>query len=412
MIVGEIQGSAYGSPTVFLNEGYQKKKGHYKLASDPLTTCVEGLTLNSLNWIDYNHDNLPDLLVTEFHPDKGAKILQNTGNGFGLALDLPEERGWAGAVVADYDQNGQDDLVLLPKNGHPALFMGKYESINSYSEQAYPLGLRDGATSGGFAADFNNDNDPDLYFGRENTDDFLYRNVRVDGTDDPSLSNQNWIRFNLETLGNCNASLIGTQVIVQAGGKQWLQTVDGGSGRGGQSSNELHFGLGNVTGPANVTVNWPTSSAATFTGLSINSTHDLIDDAIPTFHSGAERFSHEPFPEGADWVFAWNTAERGSEELDEVDLDFGSYSPGEYCYVMPNITLHYGDPDVEISIYPLASGGWGHKLVWQNQSCLGEQICDFQFRARSSVGAQPPIEGPWVDFGEFDVCITKKGFSN
>lgn len=408
LVVGEFNSTVGDGPTVLINEGYKKTSGHYVLTEDPTMTQVAGLNVNSLDWIDYNHDDLPDLVVTEFFPNTGAKILENTATGFDVAVVLESDRTWTGAIVPDLNQDGQDDVVLLPEAGMPEMHIGDPADESSYTELAYPLGVRDGSASGGLAADFNSDGDVDLYLGRENTDEFLYKNRRVDDEENPTVGQQNWISFTLETEGNCNSSLIGTRVTVSDGSSQWQQTVDGGSGRGGQRSNELHFGVGSSNGPFDVTVDWPVSSQEVFTGLTVNTDHTLTDDAVPTINQPSIQFSHEPYPGGADWVFSWSTNERGSEELDEVDLDFGTYLPGDYCYQGPNLTLGWGDPDVEITIVPGNLGTWNHTLVWSGQLCLGEEICNFQFKARSSVGVQTPQESSWVDFGEFDVCVSKK----
>jgi hypothetical protein len=375
-------------------------------------TQVADLNVNSLDWIDYNHDDLPDLVVTELSPNSGAKILVNTTAGFDLAVTLDSDRAWSGAVVADYNQDGQDDVVLLPASALPAMFVGDPANPSMYQDLAFPLGLSLGSTSGGIAADFNDDYDLDLYLGRANTDPFLYKNTRPDDTENPIAGEQNWIRFNLSTLGNCNASLIGTRVTVSDGSSQWLQTVDGGSGRGGQRSNELHFGVGSSQGPFSVTVEWPVSSPTDTSGLAVNTMHTLADNAVPTINDPSLNFSHEPYPGGADWVFTWTTNERGSEWLDEVELDFGSYLPGDYCYLGPDVTLSWGDPDVAISIVPGANGDWNHTLVWSGQPCLGQQVCNFQFKVRSSVANGTTQESNWATFGEFGVCITKKNIQN
>jgi len=321
-------------------------------------------------------------------------------------MTLDDSGSYSGSLVADLDLNGQEDVTLLPfDEALPKVFVGEMTG-QTYAERGFPLGFSPGATSGGVAADFNGDKDVDFFLGRDTSDKFFFKNTRPDGSD-PVSSSQNWIRFNLETLGNCNESLIGTTVIVSSGVDQWMQTVDGGSGRGGQRANELHFGLGSVTGPVDVDIIWPVSAPYSQTGLSLNTIHTIVDDAIPEISGTSVRFAHDPFPGGADWVFTWTTPERGSEELDEVELDFGSYVPGDYCWFMANTTLSWGDPDVEISIFPLVTGGWGHKVIWRDKPCFARQVCDFQFKVRSSVGIEQAQESNWFDFGEFDVCIKK-----
>ena len=127
-------------------------------------------------------------------------------------------------------------------------------------------------------------------------------------------------------MGNSNASLIGARVTVNDGAQQWIQTVDGGSGRGGQCSNELHFGLGDATGTVDVILDWPGSNPPnpiTYSSLAINTVHAIADTARPLLIVESLEFLPEPSPAGADWLFEWKTAERGSVGFDKVEIDFG-----------------------------------------------------------------------------------------
>lgn len=418
LLVGYLDGSSENNPRVFENQGYKKLKGDFELLDKSSTKGIANLAVNSMDWIDYNHDEYPDLLVTTFPPQQGALLLKNvvdaSGRKFVVADSLATEGQWEGASVGDLDQNGEEDIVLFPHSGIPAVYLASPGSPSpTYRERAFTLGVKPTGgstpafTSGGAVADFNDDHDLDLYLGRPNSDQFFYRNMRQDGTSDPpGSSDQNWIEIDLATWGNSNRSLIGSKVMVEEpiSGKTWSQTVDGGSGRGGQKPNQLHFGLGAETGPVDVSVEWPSGGTADTTGVSVNTQILITETTAPVVQSGGLIFSHEPFPGGADWVFEWITTNKGDITLDTVEF---RYEPGHFptsvCTIDDSRVLSWGDSDVEMIVFPAASG-WGHRVVWKGQFCSPNETCHFQFKVTSGVEGQSDSSG-WVNFGYFDACL-------
>jgi hypothetical protein len=63
-----------------------------------------------------------------------------------------------------------------------------------------------------------------------------------------------------------NTAGIGATVKVEAGGETWLRYVEGGSGKGGQDSLYLHFGVGSATSIDLITVNFPGGNSVAYTG--------------------------------------------------------------------------------------------------------------------------------------------------
>lgn len=420
LLVGYIDGSGENNPQIFENQGDTKFVGDFQLHWKSYDKGVSGLSINSMDWIDYNHDEYPDLVVTVFPPQTGAYILENVadpngGRKFVVDHDLTTIGRWEGASVGDLDQNGEEDVVLLPHSGIPAVFLADPNSPSMpFKERAFTLGLKPTSgsspafTSGAMVADFNNDHDLDLYLGRPRNDQFLYRNMRQDGIgDDPALLNQNWIDIDLATWGNSNSSLIGSKVTVEesATGTTWIRMVDGGSGRGGQNPNQLHFGLGDIAGPVDVYVEWPSGGSSSETGLVVNDVHLITEESVPTIYSSSLIFSHEPFPNGADWVFEWNTIHKGDIRLDQVKFQYEpGYSGTSACSIDVNRVLAWGDSDVEMSVSPIPAG-WRHRVVWKGRFCSANETCHFQFKTTSGVTGHLNSSSTWKNFGYFDTCI-------
>ena len=65
---------------------------------------------------------------------------------------------------------------------------------------------------------------------------------------------------------SANRAAIGASVLVEGGGKKWLRQVQGGTGKGGQDSLTLHFGLGAVTSVDTITITFPGGKQVKFSG--------------------------------------------------------------------------------------------------------------------------------------------------
>jgi hypothetical protein len=64
------------------------------------------------------------------------------------------------------------------------------------------------------------------------------------------------VKLRLEGSGKCNGAAVGSRVIVRVAGKTFTRQVEAGTGSGCQNDLTLHFGLGEVKGPAEATVHW------------------------------------------------------------------------------------------------------------------------------------------------------------
>ncbi|HUT76108.1 MAG TPA: ASPIC/UnbV domain-containing protein, partial [Polyangia bacterium] len=105
--------------------------------------------------------------------------------------------------------------------------------------------------------DYDNDGDVDLVAYD------LFRN-------DTAAAGNHWLQVRAlgggSDAGTVNAAGLGAVIRVQAGSRQLLGHVSGGSGTGCQDSQVLHFGLGDATGADSIEVLYPGGAVVTIAG--------------------------------------------------------------------------------------------------------------------------------------------------
>lgn len=385
----------------------------------PAPSLIEGAVLGDLSSVtvmEYDHDpaGLPDLLVIDRSGAGQAVILQNTysaanGRRF-VAHVLDSGRHWSGAVVQDFDSDGQDDVLLLPKTGLPALYVaytiGSVLEPPTFREVAFASGLRAGATGGGIAGDWSGSVLPDLFLGRSTSaGQVLYDNV--------GSSTSDWIDVFPATVGNSNESLVGSKVVVQRGGHTWTKRIDGGSGRGGQGGSGLRFYLGETTGPVAVAVEYPSGDADQEPNAALGTAYAPVEDTPIILKTGTKAdpdptFTYELGPGTIDWVFRWRTVGiKGDVRQDAVTIeDHGGYDSTDPCYLgiepgTPRV-LRWGDPGVTIGVYR-DGNDWRHELRWTALPCAPG--CQYKFKVTSGLGNGVTSTGPAKVFTSTGFCL-------
>ena len=119
---------------------------------------------------------------------------------------------------------------------------------------AYHAGITTKNGWGISASDVNNDGAMDLF-----ADDLFINRL-------PSERRGHW--FQVRAIGNAgsNWAALGATVRVTAGGKTYMRQVEGGTGKGGQDSQYLHFGLGPATSVDSISVTYPGGKKVDFAG--------------------------------------------------------------------------------------------------------------------------------------------------
>ena len=238
---------------------------------------------------DYDRDGYLDLYVTNFSEDYNS-LYRNLGNGrfrdvtylAGVGFPSWKLLGW-GAVFADFDNNGWEDLFVA--NGHiypqveesqlgtrfeqrKLLFRntgnGRFIEIAQRSDS----GLNRPSSGRGAAfADFDNDGDLDVAVSNMDGRPSLYRN-------EAGNQNGHWLVLTLEGVRK-NRSGIGTRVIVENSGGRQIREVRGGSSYQATNDLRLHFGLGESNKVEKLTVRWGPSQVQTFQNLAADRRYHL-----------------------------------------------------------------------------------------------------------------------------------------
>jgi hypothetical protein len=258
----------------------------------------------NVDWGDYDNDGLLDIYVTNITDDymrEGNFLWHN--NGDGTFTDVARETGTAetgwgwGAKFFDYDNDGWLDLYVVngwvsagkesyvpdvfamvtkpgidfadarnwPPMGNKSLSGYEKKKLfhndqgHSFRDEAGRHGLDSVKDGRGIAiADFDNDGRLDMFVANANSEPYLYRNTMPGG--------QHWVQFALQGTKS-NKTAVGAQVRITAGGMTRLAFISGGNSFAGQSSNRVHFGLGNVDKIDSVEVRWPCGDKEVFSGV-------------------------------------------------------------------------------------------------------------------------------------------------
>jgi thioredoxin-like negative regulator of GroEL len=129
-------------------------------------------------FFDADHDGDLDL----FEGTSGTNLLFRN-NSDGTFTEQSEKMQLTGssslatdAAFADFDEDGDIDLFVAEKNGCNALMSNQRQSV--YRDIAEESGLKDdGGSLTVAAADYNNDGFQDLFIGKENGENILYKNL-------------------------------------------------------------------------------------------------------------------------------------------------------------------------------------------------------------------------------------------
>lgn len=128
-------------------------------------------------------------------------------------------------------------------------------------------------------ADFDNDGDLDLVLTHQFAAAEIRRNTRMEsaGNDHP-----HWIGFLLQGDGKAVLrDAVGAQVFVKTAELQQMREVALTSWFSGQSDRRLHFGLGAHSDPVDVVIRWPGGGTQSLKGLAVDSYHTIAFPNAP-----------------------------------------------------------------------------------------------------------------------------------
>ena len=163
-----------------------------------------------------------------------------------------------GTVMADFNQDGWPELFVANGHvenypGNPLLKMkaqlfafngSRFQDCSSAAGPSFDTKV---VGRGVAAADYDADGDLDLVVVHQNTPAALLENRSARG---------HWLSF--EAIGRrSNRRGIGCRVTVKAGNREWMQEIAGGTSYASTHQPLLVFGLGEASGPCTVEIRWP-----------------------------------------------------------------------------------------------------------------------------------------------------------
>ena len=222
---------------------------------------------------DFNKDTWMDLAFSQ-RTAPGLSVWFNVNGESFDRVEIPFSswsRAW-GITAIDYDNDGWIDLAALGEGGDSGeIRMLRNRGIDGFEDVTASLGLdliRRNNPRALVAADFDNDGDVDLLATEGSGRPLLLRN---DG------GNTNaWLTVNLEGLAD-NRSGIGTKVEMFAGILRQKVEIQASSGYLGQSALPVTFGLGENAEADTVRMLWPTGVPQDETQLARGQTHNIIE---------------------------------------------------------------------------------------------------------------------------------------
>ncbi len=169
-------------------------------------------------------------------------------------------------VLGDYDHNGTLDLAITAVyDGRPTDFYWG-NGDGTFELDAYHAGITTENGWGIATADYDNDGDLDIYATG------LFKNTGTTGA--------SWLQTRVVGV-TANQAGIGAVVKVTAAGVTRIRHVQGGSGKGGQDTMFLNFGLGDASTVDEIRVVFPGGAEVVYAGpIAVDQRVWLVQDSV------------------------------------------------------------------------------------------------------------------------------------
>jgi hypothetical protein len=221
----------------------------------------------------------------------GNAFYQNLGGGKFREISQANntETFWPwGIATGDFDNDGYEDAFVSTGMGYPFYYWGNYLLMNdrgrSFIERSRELGVeppRGGelleTTIGGAAcarssrcaatADFDGDGRLEIVTNNFNHEPYYLKN---------ELPPRNFVAFRLQGTRS-NRDAVGAVVRIPQGEQVLTRQVHPAGGYLSQSSQILHFGLGDREQIPRVEVHWPSGVRQTLENVAVNQLHQVVE---------------------------------------------------------------------------------------------------------------------------------------
>jgi hypothetical protein len=158
----------------------------------------------------------------------------------------------------DISWNGYEHNVLLRNDGPDTNGNLRFTDIGM------AVGADDEKDGRGMAvADFDNDGDLDIVINNNPGDSGLEERARPTLLRNNVGERRSWLAVELRGTKS-NRDGVGAVVVIEVGGEKQMRYVTEGSGYASQNSTRLYFGLGDKTKAERITVRWPSGLVEQF----------------------------------------------------------------------------------------------------------------------------------------------------
>ncbi len=356
---------------------------------------------------DWDGDGDQDLVVGKMGEQDNLLFFRNTGSCL-VAEDVSSwwlaqsEADICDLVAADYDLNGEVDLVVVSRDNTvpPRLLLNQLSDLGGFVEFC-PSGIEKGYFGNGFSNTWGSGK-PALYLGKRagltQNSGKVYTFERAAQADSVRC-----FRVAVGHSGPTNSSGLGTKVAVEfiKDGEledtvitRWVKSSSGGRG---QSSRVLEFGISDYSGnDIDVAVTWPDGYSPPSNTISLGPDDvQIIDRSNSGFGFVPQHIGFQVLnatgaflaaPDNANqWRFTFDATQQVSPEV----VLYADYDPlGCLCMTAESGSYLYaaGDSGVEIEVYPIANGVYRHVMTVPALCC--EAYCSFEFEITGRLGDQ------------------------
>jgi chitodextrinase len=219
--------------------------------------------------LDTTNDCLPlgnVLYLNQSAPSGPISFAENSAVEAGVVADF----SW-GVNFLDADNDGYEDLYVATNAGTQKFFYRNNRN-GTFTDVGTAAGVNTTAENsrGSAVADYDRDGDLDLVVVNQNGGLQLFRN------DTPSPGG--WVQLKLTTTSaTSNRSAIGAVVQATAGSLRMLRLVKGGSSGHSQDDLIVHFGVGPATAVSEVKVTWPSGTVEYFCSVLLNARNTVTE---------------------------------------------------------------------------------------------------------------------------------------
>ena len=256
----------FGTSKYFVNNG----NGTFTDFTAGSLTANDGTEMG-VTVADINEDGLFDFYVSTINSNnlyinQGGNVFANQASAANVVTG-----GWGWGTVA-IDMNHDTRIDLLSTSQSQRQYAWRNVSTTpqnmQFQETALSIGLLSTVSGRGLSnIDYDNDGDQDLVIFPYGGPMVLYRN-------DLSAPNTHWLRVFLDNGCSTTIAADGVGAVVRAtvGPRTWMRAVEAGNNYLSNSELSAHFGLGASSNVDTLTVTWPDGQVTTMSNVPADQT--------------------------------------------------------------------------------------------------------------------------------------------